>query len=631
MVKRNVTKGIVVLIFLLLMCFGMAISAQAVGDGGYVVAPPSGQNVTNVFNIVGTTKVDTKYPNVAIATLDTTNQFGALWSKEQLDLTKPFSTEMYLYLGHASGKSGTLADGMTFTMHNNSSALTQMVGGRGEGLGVYRGRRSLGGNSTAADGSYLKNSLVIEFDTYRNTIAGWSYVDDPACSGYSAHCSLVIPKSNTIYLSDHNNTFYFNPVQKWVKFTVEWTPNSSKGGTLKYSFNGTTKQYSISNVNTVFGGTKVYWGFTGATGAYSSVQAVAVTSLPSLPEAVPGAAKSSANLTTTSGKANVGDVIQYTITASNTGDTASTWSDVTVSDTLPEGVTLVTNSVTVNGASITYTYNQSTRLLTANLGSIAGGVTKTLVFRATVNAGTYGRTIVNTAVVGGITVKDKGISVIEKTAPPVINSVMETDDTVTGTGVAGATVTVTFANGTSVNTTVKADGTWAVNIPNDVQLNVDDLIKAVQQETGKLVSDSVSTTVVGDPTIIPAIDVYVENMTTGLSYAAAGDLLLYDVVVANNGTASSTWQSAYVTFHISKSLTLQESTIRVNNRIITSSQYSYDSTANTLTLYLGDIAGGIGFSISFRGAVNSDISSIEEVVLNSELGSLIRRSILFRW
>lgn len=114
-----------------------------------------------------------------------------------------------------------------------------------------------------------------------------------------------------------------------------------------------------------------------------------------------------------------------------------------------------------------------------------------------------------------------------------------------------------------------------------------------------------------------------KNLTTGQNFTQAGDTLLYDVIVANNGTASSVWQSAYATFDLGSTVTLQVSTIRINNRVATSDQFSFDSTANTLTIFLGDIVGGNSISISYRVTVNSDISDINEIILNVMLGSLV--------
>jgi hypothetical protein len=70
-------------------------------------------------------------------------------------------------------------------------------------------------------------------------------------------------------------------------------------------------------------------------------------------------------------------------------------------------------------------------------------------------------------------------------AKPGINPVREDDTRVTGTGVPGATIEVTFPGGTTVTTTVNSDGTWAVNVPGTVDLKDGDEISAVQTETGK--------------------------------------------------------------------------------------------------------------------------------------------------
>ena len=250
---------------------------------GFVYEPPKGYgtSITDYFNIInGST--DSVYSNVTVITEDEKNQYGAMWAKEKLDLTLPFSTEMYLHLGHESGQSGEVADGITFTLHNDPKGLTA-IGGVGEGLGVFRGRKSTGETTTIPDGTYLRNSLVIEFDTYRNLFTAGAYVNDPSYPGYSAHCALLVPDENADYgiaEFDHKNVFFFNPVQDWVKFDVDWQPNGLGGGVLTYSFDGITNTYSISNITAAFGGTKVYWGFTGTTGNLTSLQAAAITKLP---------------------------------------------------------------------------------------------------------------------------------------------------------------------------------------------------------------------------------------------------------------------------------------------------------------------------------------------------------------
>ncbi|WP_390581347.1 hypothetical protein [Paenibacillus illinoisensis] len=76
--------------------------------------------------------------------------------------------------------------------------------------------------------------------------------------------------------------------------------------------------------------------------------------------------------------ATLGDQLAYTLVVTNSGNIAA---QVTVTDTIPAGLTFVPNSVTVNG-----TARPGTSPLTGiTLGSLSPGVTSTVVFRATLN------------------------------------------------------------------------------------------------------------------------------------------------------------------------------------------------------------------------------------------------------
>jgi hypothetical protein len=83
----------------------------------------------------------------------------------------------------------------------------------------------------------------------------------------------------------------------------------------------------------------------------------------------------------------------------------------------------------------------------------------------------------------------------EELNPPVINDIMEGDTVITGTGKPGATVTVTYDDGTPIGQPVKvnADGTWSVNASH-VNLKAGDKIQAVQSD-GDVVSDPANQTV----------------------------------------------------------------------------------------------------------------------------------------
>ncbi|MBF0779278.1 Ig-like domain-containing protein [Streptococcus cuniculi] len=82
----------------------------------------------------------------------------------------------------------------------------------------------------------------------------------------------------------------------------------------------------------------------------------------------------------------------------------------------------------------------------------------------------------------------------EVTPEPLINPVTEGGTTVTGVGVAGATVTVTFPDGSTVDVVVGKDNTWSVTAP--APLTLGQVVSAKQLVEGKDPSSSVDVTVV---------------------------------------------------------------------------------------------------------------------------------------
>ena len=84
---------------------------------------------------------------------------------------------------------------------------------------------------------------------------------------------------------------------------------------------------------------------------------------------------------------NVGNNVDYTIIVTNNGPNTAT--NVVVTDTLPAGLTYV--------SSLGGTYNPVNRIITWNLGNLDQGVEFDLDFTASVNQGTQGQTIANTA------------------------------------------------------------------------------------------------------------------------------------------------------------------------------------------------------------------------------------------
>ena len=129
----------------------------------------------------------------------------------------------------------------------------------------------------------------------------------------------------------------------------------------------------------------------------------------------------------------------------------------------------------------------------------------------------------------------------QKSANPTVKAVTVGDATVSGTGVAGAIVRVSFPSGSSENVTVGADGTWSA--PVTIPLTPGGVVSAVQTETDKMASSSVDVTVMAQqldvsPTpIINAVKVGDTSVSgTGVEGAQVSltfkDGTVVDVVVA---------------------------------------------------------------------------------------------------
>jgi len=183
---------------------------------------------------------------------------GSIWACSPVDLNQPFTVESYLYMYHNTLQptTGTLADGITFTIQNDPCGKNY-IGNTGPNLGVY-------------GSGYVKNALSIEFDTY-------SDANDP--KGGVGHVAVVKPAAS-VGLADHINVGYFTPGCRWIPLSVTWTP-SGAGGKLSYSFDGKSYSYTVADCNAQFGGKTAWWGFTGSTNAKArQSNAVAMKTFP---------------------------------------------------------------------------------------------------------------------------------------------------------------------------------------------------------------------------------------------------------------------------------------------------------------------------------------------------------------
>lgn len=159
-------------------------------------------------------------------------------------------------------------------------------------------------------------------------------------------------------------------------------------------------------------------------------------------------------ITKTANPANnlvVGEVVTYTITVENTSTNNATYTNATITDTLPDNLTYEKGSVTINE-------NTSTQELTNGItleNDLAPNTPATVTFKAAVNSIPANKTISNTAsinydaTVGGVTRQQDITATSEAATSSVINASMA----VTKTDNAASTLAVgdTFNYTISVN------------------------------------------------------------------------------------------------------------------------------------------------------------------------------------
>lgn len=334
--------------------------------------------------------------------------------------------------------------------------------------------------------------------------------------------------------------------------------------------------------------------------------------------------KTSENLDLVGEFANIGDRIKYTITMKNEGSAISVW-NYTLTDPLHFGLDFA-GEVTIDGVAVgtdRYTYSASTNTLTFRPFAISGGEEVVVTFQCTINKNAYGETITNVLDLGE---DENPPKVIEQTPPPTVDPVLETDEVVSGEGVPGAEIEVTFPDGEKETTIVEEDGYWEVEVPEGTDLKPGDEIEAIQTEDGKDPSDPVVVVVEPDYSIDPSADITYENVDRNSLNARPGERVMYDGIVNNSGTESSTWTNAYVKLILNENTSLCTSPLsllpRVNGSRVTYTLEENEAGQMVLTIPLGSIRGGAFKTFSFHVTVNNAIPDVvNDLVLDYEIGS----------
>ena len=149
---------------------------------------------------------------------------------------------------------------------------------------------------------------------------------------------------------------------------------------------------------------------------------------------------------------------------------------------------------------------------------------------------------------------------------PVITEAQEGSNTVKGSGVAGATVTVTLPDGVVKTAEVATGGTWTVETT--IPLVKGQSISARQKEVNKTESNDISATVVGNSGLVPSkealVDAIVEGATTVTGKGENGSTITVtrpDGTVKTATVSEGTW-----------SVTLDKAAVKGENILVTQTE-----------------------------------------------------------
>ena len=359
--------------------------------------------------------------------------------------------------------------------------------------------------------------------------------------------------------------------------------------------------------------------------------------------------------------AKAGDKITYTLTLSNSETASVPVQNAVVSDVIPAGLTFEYGSVMVDGMNTSdYTYDENTRLLTVNVGSIEPDSSRTVSFVATVNEDAYNTMIQNLATLTSdntepVQDKDDGVVVadgmtdlsIEKS---VSTATVKVGDTLTYTvrvsNGAGAEVNVRDAvmqdsipDGLTFRGNVTVDGYSAayqydnesqtLSVPLDsiapgqtktvcfdVLVNSDAYGMTIENTAVASGSNAPDTEDTDDGVTIEdgKADGHAGAKSANKTTARVGDTITYTVTLRNGAMATADWAGATVTDVLPDGVTFT-GIVQKDGRATT--EYSYEAASRTLTLSPSAIQPGQQVSYTFDVTVDEGMQG--EFIINTAI------------
>lgn len=326
--------------------------------------------------------------------------------------------------------------------------------------------------------------------------------------------------------------------------------------------------------------------------------------------------------------AKVGDKITYTLSLSNSETATVPVENAVVSDVIPAGLTFEYGSVMLDGSTTSnFTYDENTRLFTANVGSIAPDTSRTVTFVATVNEDAYNAMIQNLATLTSdntepVQDKDDGVVVadgmtdlsIEKSVSAATALVGDTlTYTVQVSNGAGAEVNIrdtvmqdSIPDGLTFRGNVTVDGYSAayqydnesqtLSVPLDaiapgqtktvcfdVLVNSDAYGMTIENTAVASGSNAPDTEDTDDGVTIEdgTPDGHAGAKSANKTTAHVGDTITYTITLENGAMATADWTGATVTDVLPDGVSFAGN-VQKDGQATT--EYSYDSSSRTLTL-----------------------------------------------
>lgn len=321
-----------------------------------------------------------------------------------------------------------------------------------------------------------------------------------------------------------------------------------------------------------------------------------------------------------------------------------------ITDVLPAGLTFEYGSVTLNGKNTNdYTYDENTRLLTVNVGTIEPDAKQIIGFTTTVNESAYNTTIQNLATLTSdnadpVQDKDDGVAIADgdalltvsksadKTTAKVGDTITYTVNAANATGadvnIRDAVMTDTIPDGLTFRGNVTVDGysaeyqydntgkTLTVSLgeiaPNqtkairfDVTVNSD--AYGMHIENTALVSGSNTPDKSGTDNGVDIedgmADGHAGNKTANKTTAAVGDTITYSIRLENGAAATADWENMTVTDTIPDGVTFAGNVQENGSATV---NYSYNADTKTITFTPDAIAAGAQTVLSFDVTVDDD-------------------------